>query len=236
MTNYDVLAEYYDEIMGDRQEEINLIIKLIKQHNPGAKSVLELGSGTGSVLVGLADSFEVSGIEQSPNMLRLSQLKLPNSALLLGDMATFELKKSFDVIICVFDSINHLSDFSAWQEMFGRVKEHLNPGGIFIFDMITTGRIAKLGAMPYYTQSTPKFTATMDISAAGENSVEWTTTIEAPATDGAIDVFEDFATETAYAMLLVEGALKPHFTILDCFERFNPVASDESDRVYYVCS
>ena len=235
MTNYDVLAQYYDEIMGDRQDEVNHIINLIDRYNPKAKSLLELGSGTGSILVGLSSRFEVSGIEKSPEMLKLSQLKLPKSTFLLGDMAAVSTSRKYDVIICIFDSINHLPNFGAWQEMFQNAAAHLNTGGIFIFDMITTGRVAKLAHMPYYTQSTPSFTANMQIEARAKDSVEWTTTIEVPLGDGTIDVYEDYAVETAFGLEQVTNALKHRFAILDCFERFNATPTDDSDRIYFVC-
>jgi hypothetical protein len=53
------------------------------------------------------------------------------------NIATFKLPRRFDIIICAFDTINHLKSFRQWKQLFRKVAEHLKIGGVFIFDMNT---------------------------------------------------------------------------------------------------
>ena len=60
-----------------------------------------------------------------PEMLELARGKVPRADLIQGDMASFSLGERFDVVICVFDSLNHLMTFDAWQSMFAAAHDHL---------------------------------------------------------------------------------------------------------------
>jgi ubiquinone/menaquinone biosynthesis C-methylase UbiE len=105
--NYEVFAEFYDPVMGERSDSIERVKNLIEEYKPDAKTVLELAAGTGSVLKGLADEYEVFGLDLSPKMLEIARQKVPEAQLFEEDMSDFELERTFDVIICVFDSINN---------------------------------------------------------------------------------------------------------------------------------
>lgn len=141
MANYDIFAEFYDQIMGERTESLEKVKSLISQYNPKARSVLELAVGTGSVIKGLSKEYEVAGLDLSSEMLSIAKKKVPQANIYKEDMSNFNIGRFFDVIICVFDSINHLTEFEQWDSMLSSVSKHLNVGGIFIFDMNTLGRL-----------------------------------------------------------------------------------------------
>ena len=69
MLNYAKFALFYDEIMGDRTEDIDQVRERITKYLPTATSVLEFGCGTGALLAGLAGDLKLTGIDQSPEML-----------------------------------------------------------------------------------------------------------------------------------------------------------------------
>ena len=56
------------------------------------------------------------------------------------NMIDFDLKQSFDLILCVCDSINYLY-LDELDSMFKCVYKHLNNGGRFIFDMHNSKRL-----------------------------------------------------------------------------------------------
>src|SRR5271154_6281864 len=105
MSQYNRFARFYDFGMGERSQEYRLIANLISSNAPHAKSILELGCGTGSVLSSLPKRYELSGIDKSRKMLEIARTKLPNANLKLGSMTTFKTTKRFDVVLCVYDSI-----------------------------------------------------------------------------------------------------------------------------------
>jgi SAM-dependent methyltransferase len=236
MTDYDIFAPFYDRVMGDRQDVIDIIQDLIKRHHPTAKTLLELGCGTGSILAGLSNQYTVSGIDQSPEMLKIAQQKLPNAQFHETTIAGFELNQTYDVILCVFDTINHLTDFSDWQKLFQSAKKHLKPGGLFIFDMNTVGRMKLLAIMPTYVQEFEGNTMEMDIERISDHEVEWHVSVQEPQPDGAIQVYEEHVRETSFPIKQIEQELaSTGFSVLESFnsERLKP--TNRSDRIYYAC-
>ena len=114
MTDYAGFARFYDRIMGDRIPEIDRIRRYIATHRPGARSLLELGCGTGALLAGLAPHLSVTGIDRSPEMLSVAKRTVPTARLLQGDITTFSLPYQFDVVICMFDTLNHVLTADGW--------------------------------------------------------------------------------------------------------------------------
>ena len=124
MANYDVFGKFYDAIMGDRGKATKRLREFIHKVNPKAQNVLELGCGTGSVLKHLVKDYEVWGADLSKKMLSLAEKKVPQARLSRQDMVRFRLPKRFDVICCVFDSINHILSFADWKKLFANVGRH----------------------------------------------------------------------------------------------------------------
>jgi predicted TPR repeat methyltransferase len=79
--------------------------------------------------VHLRPEYEVTGLDVSAPMLKVAAAKLPGVPLVEADMTQFELGERFDVVLCVYDSINHLLEFGQWEAVFERVHEHLDRGG-----------------------------------------------------------------------------------------------------------
>jgi ubiquinone/menaquinone biosynthesis C-methylase UbiE len=120
MTSYERFGEFYDSVMGDRRAAAEQVMELIRAVKPDAKNVLELGCGTGSILKCLQDVYEVSGLDISGKMLSVARKKVPQSKLFRQDMIDFRIDGRFDVILCVFDSINHVRRFSDWKKAFAQ--------------------------------------------------------------------------------------------------------------------
>lgn len=76
-------------------------------------------------------------------MLQVAAGKVPSAKLYHQNMVDFSIDKKFDVILCVFDSINHLIEFEDWKKMFVNVKKHLSPNGLFIFDINTQEKLVR---------------------------------------------------------------------------------------------
>ncbi|HEY2004391.1 MAG TPA: class I SAM-dependent methyltransferase [Candidatus Saccharimonadia bacterium] len=238
MSDYDIFAPYYDAVMGKRPDVTRLVRRHIKHHLPEATSILELGCGTGTILRGLAPHFQtVAGIDQSAQMLQVARHKLPGAAFYQGTIAEFHLGRTFDVAICIFDTINHLTDFSDWRSMFSSTREHLNTGGLFIFDMNTTSRLAAVAASPGYVQSfNRRNTFHLRASMVGANTIEWQVLLEIPGRTGAIQVREEYVREASFPFMHVQQALTDAgFKILDLFDPERHSPSDASSRLYFVC-
>src|SRR5215469_16804620 len=153
VTDYARFARFYGRIMGDRSEEVDRIRAYISKHRPGARSLLELGCGTGALLSRLAPEVSVTGIDRSPEMLSIAARTVPGAQLLQADMTAFAVPYRFDVVICMFDTLNHVTTVDGWLALFRCAHEHLSDGGLLIFDVNTTGRLRGLaGAPPYLAE------------------------------------------------------------------------------------
>src|SRR5262249_35636022 len=142
LTDYDVFARFYDAVMGDRAEHATYLRSLIRKHAPRARTVLELACGTGSILKQLRTHYEVSGLDRSEQMLEIAEENVPGVPLFRGDMTSFDLGEQFDVVLCAYDSINHLLRFAEWKAVFARAREHLNESGAFVFDINTKPKLS----------------------------------------------------------------------------------------------
>lgn len=157
MTNhgqYDVISRFYDDAVGCRDGRAEYVRRILNERHPSARTLLELGCGTGLVLEYLENHYLTYGLDASPGMLECARRRLKTAGLHLADMSNFQLGEKFDAIICIYDSINHLHTFSAWEQTFARVNEHLEKDGIFLFDINTQ---YKLNQLATHSSSWPKF-------------------------------------------------------------------------------
>jgi SAM-dependent methyltransferase len=109
--------------------------------------VLELAAGSGRLAAPLARAgFDVTALDLSQDMLDLLQQKLDHEAPevrarvqpILGDMTTFELGRTFPMVVLGALSICLLRERADRLALFERVAAHLSPGGRFLFDFLDT--------------------------------------------------------------------------------------------------
>lgn len=141
MKAYSVISKYYDLAMGDRSKVTNRIEKYIQEYVPSATSVLDLATGTGAVTAPLSSKYKVVGVDNSREMLDIAKKQYPSIRYLQEDICELSLGQKFDVVLCLFDSINHLNNKSEWGKLFQVAKQHLNDGGVFIFDLNTVEKL-----------------------------------------------------------------------------------------------
>ena len=138
---FSLLAEVYDAIMSDVEYGAwaDFILDIALGEGVEVRRLLDLGCGTGNssepfVQLGLS----VTGVDLSPKMLAVARDKLPTATFVEADFTTFELGETFDLAVSVFDSLNNLLDPQDFRRCAERVREHLRPNGLFIFDVNTT--------------------------------------------------------------------------------------------------
>jgi SAM-dependent methyltransferase len=137
-------ARYYDLLYRDKDygAEAEYVANLIHKFHSSARSILELGSGTGTHASLLAEKgFTVHGIERSPQMLAQSLTLTENKnaghdrlTFAAGDIRQIRLNKRFDAVIALFHVISYQTTNEDVTAAFETARQHLNPGGVFIFD------------------------------------------------------------------------------------------------------
>src|SRR5262252_9621280 len=106
-------------------------------------AVLELGCGTGRVLLPLAAACgSIAGLERSPAMLArcLQKLQavgifLTKARAVLGDITHFAVGRRFDLIIAPYRVFQLLETEAQVEGLFRCVRAHLAPGGTCILNV-----------------------------------------------------------------------------------------------------
>jgi SAM-dependent methyltransferase len=103
-------------------------------------------------------------MDLSKEMLRIAKTKAPRAKLHHGDISSFDLKSRFDVVICPFDTINHVTSRAKWRGVFERAHQHLNPGGIFIFDVNTEYKLECYADEASVTENSDDFVSIIQVN------------------------------------------------------------------------
>jgi SAM-dependent methyltransferase len=232
--DYARFARFYDRIMGDRTPEIDRIRTYISRYQPGALTLLELGCGTGALLAGLAESFSVAGVDRSPEMLALAARAVPGAQLLPGDITAVTLPSQFDVVICMFDTLNHVMTVDGWLAVFRCAYEHLSDGGLFIFDVNTTGRLRRLCYAPPYFDEFDGNVVVMTVQPARDGLVLWETRIFQHQVDDVYKLHHERIYELGVPLAQIHAALTGRFDLLEEESLDGSPVGDQSDRVFFV--
>lgn len=235
MAAYDKFGAFYDAIMGDRKQATEYLQELIRKANPRAKRILELGCGTGSVLKHLAANYDVWGLDLSKKMLSLAKRKVPQARLSHQEMVRFSLPGHFDVIFCVFDSINHVLDFRGWKQLFANVSQHLTEKGVFIFDINTQRKLDRLIAEPAWVHEFGDNLLIMRVTAAPKHGSNWNIKVFERTAPTRYLLHEENIQEVSFPVHDIVAAIRPHFRDVQIIDSSRKRPSLKSERLYFVC-
>ncbi len=136
---YDDIADIWDPVYRGRGRdyaaEVGLVLDAIRDRGPLGRSLLDVACGTGEHLAHFADHVQhVEGVELSEGMIAVGKRRRPWLTLTHGDMRTFDLGRTFDVITCMFSSIGHAVDTDELAAAVTRFAAHLAPGGVLVVE------------------------------------------------------------------------------------------------------
>jgi len=235
MVAYAKLDRFYDAAMGDRTEIASYIRRLIRRHKPKARTLLELACGTGAILKILAKSYDVVGLDLSPQMLLFARKKLPHVRFYRKNMARFELATKFDVIICVFDSINHVLKFADWQKIFHNAARHLEKDGLFLFDINTEAKLERLINAPTWVHKFGRNLEFINVTDGRRGIVNWNIRVFEHRRGNRYGLFEEDIKETSFPVSKIRAALRKQFKSIKVIDPTERTPSTKSDRLYFVC-
>ncbi|MFO7889818.1 MAG: class I SAM-dependent methyltransferase [bacterium] len=141
---YSGLAQFYDQVMDhvDYSSWADYLSMIFKTYGSAVCDVVDCGCGTGSVMQKLEDlGYTVAGFDHSYNMLKEATPKT-RGILWQGTLHSLALKKQWDSVLCIYDTIQYLNDeeIKIFVQETNRI---LTEGGLFIFDIATKKNIKK---------------------------------------------------------------------------------------------
>ncbi|PNY81573.1 class I SAM-dependent DNA methyltransferase [Deinococcus koreensis] len=139
---FTALAAVYDAIMADVEYDhwADFVLTYARDGGlePLAASALDLACGTGGFTRELLEAgLTVTGLDGSAQMLVEARRRVPGVDFVQGDLRSFELPGRFDLITCVFDSLNNLLSAEELGRALGQCRAHLSSGGLLAFDVNT---------------------------------------------------------------------------------------------------
>ena len=129
-------ARYFDALyhfLDYREAAVN-IETYIQQRNPGAKTLLDVGCGTGKHLEFLSQKFQAQGLDLNADLLNIARQRCPEVDFHQSDMANFSLGTTFDVVTCLFSSIGHVKTVENMYSAIACMSKHLNPHGVILME------------------------------------------------------------------------------------------------------
>ncbi len=131
-------AEWYELVSAgtDHRKEIDFWARCIAE---AGEPVLELGSGTGRVLVPLLErGFDVYGLDTSRDMMKrcraACKAKGLKATLYEQSMLEFSLRRKFGLVILDSGGLGLFTSDEEIRSVFKRVMAHLKPGGLFVYE------------------------------------------------------------------------------------------------------
>jgi SAM-dependent methyltransferase len=220
---YATFARFYDAIQGDRAEALPFVLPNLG----GVTTVLELACGTGSILAQLRGDFDVAGVDLSPEMLEIARQKLPDVELVLGDMRTIRLGRTFDAVLCLYDAVNHLLELGDWERVFDTAVAHLRPGGVFVFDVNSEERLDWFVGRPPIALDFDGGVAVIDVVDGGGPVRVWELRFFEQLDGDRYRLSREEISQIAFSEADIRAALEP---------RFGEVSvEDDNGRLWFAC-
>ena len=132
-TFYDDLAEWWPLFSPPEHyfEEAADLLERLGPLPPGPRTLLELGSGGGSLASHLKPYFSLILTDRSPGMLAVNRATNPESEHFVGDMRSLRLARQFDVVL-VHDAIMYATDAASVQATLKTAALHCRTGGVVV--------------------------------------------------------------------------------------------------------
>lgn len=98
-------------------------------------SWLEIACGTGRHVPFLRPHYEhLVGIDLAESMVVLARERMPGTEFRVGDMVSFEIGETFDVVSCLFGSIGYCATTPRLNSAIACMARHLSEGGRLIIE------------------------------------------------------------------------------------------------------
>ena len=139
--DYDRFAPFYDLEFAEFDDDLPLYFAFAEQ---SGGPILELGCGTGRVVVPLAEAgYDVTGVDLSAAMLTLAREAVERAgvtsrvALIEDDIRTLAKvgDRSFGLVFSAINSFLHLATQAEQLAALGAAMQQLRPGGVLVLDI-----------------------------------------------------------------------------------------------------
>ena len=114
------------------EEAADLLPRVLAAPDMPPHTLLELGSGGGSLASHLKGALRMTLTDRSPQMLAINRSVNPECEHILGDMTSLDLGRQFDIVF-VHDAVMYATDRQTVCATLQTAYRHCRPGGAALF-------------------------------------------------------------------------------------------------------
>lgn len=241
---YSALAECYDKLNAhiDYERWADFVVSELRAHGvPDGALMLDLGCGTGNMTIPLARrGYDMIGVDLSPEMLGAAMTKQRELPILwlCQDMRSFELYGTVGAVVSCLDSINYLTGRTGLKRCFSLVHNYLDPNGIFLFDVNTPYKFAKVyGNEHYVMEAEGVYCGWKNDYDPKTGLCDFALSIFAEQEDGSYRRYDEWQRERCWPIKTLRSLLEDTgFELLNIVSDFEgKPLTDESERAYFLC-
>lgn len=217
MLSYGQFAVFYDQLMADAPyyQWIEFVKQQIQQAGIQTQTLVDLGCGTGTTTIPLAQLFqETIGVDLSAEMLLVAQSKMiehqqTGIQWIEADMAEITFgSESIDCITILCDSLNYVIDLDDVKATLAHAYEALKTGGLLIFDVHTPEKIANVFTDFSENHVDEDFSYLWNSFVIGEGEVEHELTFFVESENGLYQRFDELHHQKTYDKIDYEIMIK----------------------------
>ncbi len=137
---YNESWEFYDLIYHwkNYENEAFKIKEIINAYdldnNKKSSTILDVACGTGEHHKYLKKYFKIDGLDLTSEFLKIARGKNPDGNYYHGDMISFDLKRKYDIVMCLFSSIGYVKTYKNLEATLKCFYNHLEDKGIIIIE------------------------------------------------------------------------------------------------------
>lgn len=147
----EVAARFYDAVYAHVRDGTDKAFYLARMA-AAAGPVLEIGCGTGRLLrEALRLGVDAWGIDVSPAMVERCRAQLSQEErerVGVADAVSLRLERRFALVAAPFRVLSHVTAVDDQLRLLGAVRDHLVPGGTFVFDLYVPSLKLLLEGLP----------------------------------------------------------------------------------------
>lgn len=138
---YTRSARFYDLFTMDKDyaTACRQLMDVFHAEAPAAKTLLDVGCGTGRHLEHLQAAYAVTGIDSNEQMLGQARRRCIRARLHQCDLSRFDLGCRFDIVACLFGAIAYAGTVRRLRRAVRCLASHLNPGGLLVIEPWVSG-------------------------------------------------------------------------------------------------
>lgn len=239
---YESFSEVYEELMDDVPYDkwCDRICSILSENGINDGLLLDLCCGTGKMTRLMAQrGYDMTGVDGSEEMLSKAKTAEDGILYLCQEAAELELYGTVRAAISVCDSLNYILDEKELTEVFRRVNNYLDAGGLFIFDMNTEykfGEILKDGCIAENREGVSYIWNNFYDADGKINEYELTLFIERE--EGLYEKQVEYHYERAYTVEEIKACLeKAGMEIIGIYHDYeNEPVKGDSQRVLFVAA